>query len=86
MTAAASFRTPTLGSEDRYQLRATTAGCVGPPDHQMFLGGVTTAAAIAAMEDATRQPVARVDARAAPEAGTGRRLTRTARTTDPRPR
>lgn len=36
---------------------AGPAGCVGPPDHQMFMGGVATAAAIDAMERATGRPV-----------------------------
>lgn len=61
-TRRAPFWEPQRYDVDRYRLRATTAGCVGPPDHQMFMGGVTTAAAIVAMEDTTELPVALVSA------------------------
>ncbi len=48
-----SFWKPVRIGDRRFRLTATTAGCVGPPEHQMFMGGVTTAAAIAALEEHT---------------------------------
>ena len=53
-----SFWQPDRVDDATYRLTATTSGCVGPPSHQMFMGGATTAAAIAALEDNTGRPVA----------------------------
>ncbi len=53
-----NFSQPDRVNDTSYRLTATTSGCVGPPSHQMFMGGATTAAAIAALEDNTGRPVA----------------------------
>ncbi len=48
-----TFWTPEAIETDRYRLRATQAGCVGIPGRYAMMGGVTSAAAITAMEQAT---------------------------------
>ena len=51
-----TFWIPEVVSDGRYRLQATTAGCVGPRGHQMFMGGVSVAAAIHAAEQQTGRP------------------------------
>ena len=48
-----SFWNPQPLGEKRYRLPATPAGCVGVPGRYAMMGGVTSAAVIAAMEDVT---------------------------------
>ena len=42
---------------DKFQIEATPACCVGPPERQFFMGGVAMAAAVEAAEVATGKPL-----------------------------